>query len=328
MRTFLFPFRLLRLLMPLFMLALAATAEAAATRHWTILDLGSIGPFGAVANAVNNRGDVAGWSFADTQVPFHHGFLWHNGTMEDLGGAAGTEDSTVEGMNNHGLLVGNGASGFAAIWQDGNWTSLGVHGDANDANESGLVVGSFFVGPQTHCFMYRDGALQDIGTLGGFDCTARSVNDSGTIVGYSYTPGSTVLHAFMCRDGAMRDLGSLGRNSFAFSVNEAGTAVGASEDASGRVLAVIWDETGMRPLLDIAGNSAAAAINEHGDVVGSMDGGSFVLQDGTLTRLESIPEVAAAGWTRLGPHAINDRGWIVGVGARNGQGRAFLLKPQ
>jgi hypothetical protein len=36
--------------------------------------------------------------------------------------------------------------------------------------------------------------------------------------------------------------------------------------------------------------------------------------------------VMAAGWTRLTPTAINDRGWIVGIGF-NGQGRAFVLIP-
>jgi len=79
----------------------------------------------------------------------------------------------------------------------------------------------------------------------------------------------------------------------------------------------------------VPGNfSGARAINDRGQVVGTMDNGSFLYDNAAVTRLESIPEVVAAGWTRLAPQAINDRGWIAGTGSRNGQGRAFVLVPK
>ncbi len=91
---------------------------------------------------------------------------------------------------------------------------------------------------------------------------------------------------------------------------------------------MVYDSSGMRRLFDAPGNHAAKSINDRGAVVGSMDNGSFLYDDGVLTRLESIPEVVAAGWTRLTPQGINDRGWIVGVGAKADGGHAFILKPR
>lgn len=328
MRSPALPARLVQRCVLCLLLAVAGLAQAAAPRHWTIVDLGGE-DYGTHANAVNNRGEVSGWFYVFDPAPWHHAFVWSNGTMQDLGAPQGNHSSNAQGMNNHGLIAGDGDNGIALVWDNGQWIPLGVRGAANDANEGGTVVGSYWAGTQTHCFTYRDGALQDIGTLGGGDCVAWAVNNGGLVTGYSYIAGSTTLHAFVYQGGTMQDLGTLGgRSSYAFDVNDNGTVVGAAEDATGRLVAMIYDSTGMRPLFDLPGNHAARAINNRGDVIGSFDNGSFLYEGGAVTRLESIPEVAAAGWTRLSPVGINDRGWIVGVGSRNGVGRSFLLKPQ
>jgi hypothetical protein len=56
----------------------------------------------------------------------------------------------------------------------------------------------------------------------------------------------------------------------------------------------------------------------------------LLYENGQLTTLDTIPAVRAAGWTRLFPSAINDRGWITGHGYKAGgpiEGSAFVLIP-
>ena len=73
------------------------------------------------------------------------------------------------------------------------------------------------------------------------------------------------------------------------------------------------------------------AFQEVSQVVGNLgQNGSFLYDDGEVTMLDSLPAVQAAGWVRLIPTAINNRGWITGYGSRgSGQSdKAFLLIPR
>jgi probable HAF family extracellular repeat protein len=317
--------------------AAATAAYAAKAPQWTITDIGGLpSPFGntSFAEAVNNRGEVTGWSYSGQFVPVHHGFLWSNGEMQDLGVPEGMYESNMTALNNHGVVVG-AASGpphggsMVAVWKDGQWFVPGVEGSAFDVNDHGVAVGYFMNGPYTHAFMLKEGVVHDLGTLGGTTSIARAISHQSVVVGNSSLPGDQQRHAFVWEAGVMTDIGTLGgANSSARDVNHHGTVVGNSQDATGRIIAMIYDSAGMRPLFNLPGESSAKSINDKGAVVGSMDSGSFLYDDGVLTRLESIPEVIAAGWTRLAPNGINDRGWIVGTGSHNGQSRSFVLMPR
>jgi probable HAF family extracellular repeat protein len=188
----------------------------------------------------------------------------------------------------------------------------------------------------SHAYLYQRGVLHDLGTLGGTDSAATSINLWGQVVGYAKIPGDANYHAFLYQRGVMKDLGTLGggNESRAHDINNWGVVVGEAWDAAGNVLPFIYDGV-MRRLFTAPGCCVVPrAINDFGAVVGTIDGNaSFIYENRVLTRLESIPVVRAAGWTQLIPTDINERGWIVGMGRKGPlqppaqqEWQAFVLK--
>jgi probable HAF family extracellular repeat protein len=316
--------------------AVTTAAYAARAPQWTITDIGGLSQtFGGGSNAyaINDRGDVTGYSWAGQTVPQHDGFLWSNGEMTDLGIPQGQYSSTAMALNNHGMVVGT-VSGpphggdRVAIYRDGQWTLPGLEGEAYAVNDHGVVAGTYNVGNGAHGFMLKDGLLYDLGTLGGSYSNAFGMNDKNVIVGSSYTPTGWP-HGFVW-DGAMHDIGTLGGlASSLYAINSHGTAVGYAQ-ARDNAVAIVYENGRMQPI-DVPGStfSVARAINDKGAVVGQSDAGGFLYDDGRLTILSSLPGVAAAGWTFLSPAGINNRGWITGTGSHNGTCcRSFVLVPK
>jgi probable HAF family extracellular repeat protein len=80
-----------------------------------------------------------------------------------------------------------------------------------------------------------DGAMTDLGRLGGTSSAANAINASGQIAGASQITGDSAWHAFLYTgmpgvDGVMDDLGTLGgTGSAGFAINALGQIVGASD---------------------------------------------------------------------------------------------------
>jgi probable HAF family extracellular repeat protein len=189
------------------------------------------------------------------------------------------------------------------------------------------VVGSYAVGAATRAFLYVDGRLTNLGTLGDDgDPNARSaaaaINEQGQVVGASNG------RAFLYEAGAMRDLGTLGgAASSARGINDRSEVVGMATNAYGQPTPFLYD--GAMRALPGPGYSGAIAIDNRHQVVGSGEGVyGYVIDNGVSTSLDSLSAVRDKGWRHLEPTGINDRGWIVGT-ASDAQGalRAFLLLP-
>jgi probable HAF family extracellular repeat protein len=307
---------------------LATAAQAARGSDWTLVELGTLpASSGTQPFALNNRGDVVGSStFPGGFSCCQHPFLWRNGTMADIT-PPGASNGQAIAVNANGTAVLQMDGQDIYLSRDGAATKLPFPGVARDINNGEAVVGGASTGFFTHAFVFRDGVVQDLGTFGGTRSEAFGVNNAGVVVGQARMPDNAHDYAFVFADGVLRNIDTVrGFGSAAFDVNDNGAVVGAFTDDALQTFAFIWDEAGgMRKLLDVP-QTIAHAINNRGDVVGTIGTtGSFLVSDGVVTRLESLPAVQAAGFTSVVPEDINDRGWITGTAAGPTGGRAILL---
>ena len=190
--------------------------------------LGGSGNPGSVATAINDSGQVVGY----TNTPTGNGqaFLWQNGTMTNLGSLApslGTlAASQAMAINKAGQVVGQSVSGSGAshafLWQNGTMSDLGTltdlgtptlgNGNYSEAvaiNSAGQVAGWSTTNNLSHAFLWQNGTMTDLGTLGGSYSQATGINSAGQVVGYSTTTGEGAQDAFVWQSGRMTDLNSL-----------------------------------------------------------------------------------------------------------------------
>ncbi len=219
-------------------------------------DLGTLGGTDAATAMINDRGQIAGFSYTssdptsncfpfDIPVPLATGaFLWERGKMLNLGGFGGT--CTFAGtINNHGEIIGQ----------------------------------SNLPGDETaHPFLWSHGVMKDLGTLGGTFGVATWLNDSGEVAGGATTAGEEEFHAFFWNDGAMTDLGTVKDDtcSVAHFMNSKGQISGTSGDCAGEVHGFLWQPGGsMIDLNDFVPPGSdltitdGETINDRGEIAGS-----------------------------------------------------------
>ena len=241
---------------PFSILGVGVQARAFLWRNGHMRDLGTLGGPDAVAAFINDRGEVAGFSYIDSTpnlesgVPTIDPFFWFHGKMLDVGSFGGTFGQPYA-FNNHGQMVGT--SNLAGdltyhpfLWDKGVLTDLGTLGGdtgfANWINESGVIAGKADLpgeSPQNHnAVIWKDGLIQDLGTLPGDSCAnAYFVDSWGNVVGTSESRELCLVptgqHAFLWKNGGpMVDLNTLippdsGLElTFAVAINDAGVIAG------------------------------------------------------------------------------------------------------
>lgn len=239
--------------------------------RWVIRDLGTLGGTYSEASGIDDRGHVVG--LATTADGEETAFSWENGKMVA---------ATAAGEAAHGSLQENGTVTDLGALPGGDWS------EARASNDRGQIVGvaattatdTTGVTPViVHAFLWEDGKMHDLGTLGGPESEANAINDRGQVVGVAGTKqkglfGEPIEHAFLWESGKMRDLGTLGgAYSAAFGINDRGQVVGEADTelGSGWEHAFLWENGKMRDLGTLGGpnaKSSATAINERGQIVG------------------------------------------------------------
>jgi len=284
-------------------------------------DLGTLGAVGDL----NNQGAFGGGADTPTVDPncenpdcyAFHALLWQNGTKTDLGILPGGTNSFVNGISANGLMTGTGDNGQpdpligipfqvrGTYWgHDQAITDMGTLPDTYFSspfavNNRGEVVGAAMntipdanslwgIGYQTRAFYWKDGVMQDLGTLGtGTDAIAGMINQRGQVVGNSYI---SAIPSAVCNDNVayyllttsafiwdkkngMKNLGSFGGTcTLASDLNNRGQVVGGSALPGDSIFhPFFWDaETGVTELgTPDGGYGGALALNENGDVVGN-----------------------------------------------------------
>jgi probable HAF family extracellular repeat protein len=197
----------------------------------------------------------------------------------------------------------------------------GISFYATGVNRKGEVVGGVEMkekdergNPRFRAFLWRKGRMVDLGTLGGNEAWATSINDRSEVVGYAqFEQSSFRYHAFLWRRSRITDLGTIGgESSYANHVSNKGLVTGSSTTDGYYAYATVWKD-GRPELIDGSGGmgSHVAGANDRGDLVGVRAESwiamtAFLYRDGAMTL---IPELGGMGNVAL---AINNRGEVVG----------------
>jgi len=345
--------------------------HAARWDNGTLTDLGAL-PKGASSSAawINTNGVAIGSSQNGvidplTGLPEGQAVRWDKaGHIHPLGTLGGNE-SFATAVNDNDWVVGAAANAIpdshslfgwgtqtrAFLWKsttgmkDLGTLPGGTDAFAGNVNQSGQIAGTSYTNStgSTEPFLWENGTMTGLGTLGGTVGGENYLNNKGQVVGQSNLANGTTHAFFWDKSTGMTDMGTLGGNyANALDLNDAGEVVGVSALATYPLYhAFLWKAGAMTDLGTVKGDtcSEAWAINSQGQVVGESrphcgiavhaflweNGGPMVDLNTLVPPYSQIQLIYAA--------AINDRGqiaclglYVLGVTATDFE-HVFLLTP-
>jgi probable HAF family extracellular repeat protein len=336
--------------------------------HYIVVDMGSLGGPGSIVfeqgtRSLNNQGTFTGAAdtpnldpnspqnpcsaYPDGNIdPYvQHVFRWELGEKTDLGTYPGGTSSCSQWISDRGWIVGGATNGkmdllagypeaTATLWRNGKILNLGTLGGnesyAWSVNNLGQVVGfalnttpdqsqgNVFAwgATQAHAFLWQNGRMQDLGTLGGPDSDALLINERGEIAGMSITSSESV-DPFLWKNGKMIDLGTLG-GTFGYPdmINSRGQIVGQSNLAGDQGWhPYLWENGVLKDLGTLGGSQGEARwINDAGEAAGYATFPGEQVGHATLWNEGKIIDLGAtADFPCSYANGINSRGQVLGA---------------
>jgi len=333
-------FRFVRAPLSIFLVAVGCGLFAASQHQqpYTITDLQSLGGANSRANSINNRGWLAGYSnLAGNQS--RNAALWRDGVLTNLGTLGGPNSATTWSVKaNSGIVAGISQTATPDPLGEA-WSSAAFYPGATGTGYINLG------------FVWENGTMRALPTLGGNNGFATGANSRGQVVGWAENtvhdptcvpPQVLQFRPVVYGSGANQinelSLPAGDTSGAATGINEQGQVVGISgicDQAVGRFTAkhaVLWDHG--KPI-DL-GNLGApfwntpTNINQRGDVVGFAGApndpdGNFLqafiwTTEGGMQPLGFLP-----GDVHSEAYGINEKRQVVGLSCdANGNCRAFI----
>lgn len=213
-----------------------------------------------------------------------------------------------------GTLSSNGYSVARSVNANGEVT--GAAGN-NNSNVSAI-------------FLYSDGAMTSLGTLGGNSGIGNGINASAEVAGYSQNSSGT-YRAFIASGGKLTDIGDLGGGSaVAYAINDVGQVVGSAVTSEGANHPFLYSNGTMIDLGTLGSPvgtdwwNSAQGINNSGTVTGtSYDAQGnffgFVWHNGKMIEMGTL----GGSWSQA--YAINNKNQVTGLAyTKSGSAHAFI----
>jgi probable HAF family extracellular repeat protein len=306
---------------------------------YQVTHLSSLGGTVSRGNSINDAGWVSGYSNLPGNQA-RHASLWLDGRQLDLGTLGGPNSSVAWPVKNDRGLIAGIAQTAAADPLGENWSCSAFFPAAT-------ATGHVCLG-----FVWKEGVMKALPTLGGNNGFATGANDHGQVAGWAentvHDPTCLPPQVLQFRavvwgpdEDQVRPLPPLpgDTSGAATAINDRGQVVGISgtcDQAVGRFTAahaVLWEDGRVTDIGNLGGTTwnTPMAINQRGDVVG------FASEPGTdpdnprlhaflWTRRDGIRDLGALpGDVYSEAHGINERRQVVGVSCdAAGNCRAFL----
>ena len=231
----------------------------------TMTDLGTLGGIGSEGLAINDSGQVVGWS--QTKAGTSDAFLWNGTRMTDLGPLS---QFYPHGINDSGQIAGTCNQSSPCVDSNGAFTTLPdppglTCSGAAAINNNGQVLGSCGdPSGNSHGVVWTNGTPTVLPTLGGPYFAPTAINNNGDVVGFGQT-STFAQHGFLYRNGTMTDLGN---NIFLYAINDSDVMVGNDLIVSN---GTVQDINNLIPA-GSPGINYAVGINDNGQIIAQTNG--------------------------------------------------------